>query len=133
MFGRFALVGLPYTAKFLWSPFLDSVPPPFWGRRRGWAFLLQMLLVGAIAAMTLVDPKTQLGELSLIALVLAFVSASQDIVVDAFRVESLPDNEQAAGMAAYGASKAALDAFTGCAARNTSSSTRSGGMPCTRA
>lgn len=99
--GRFALVGLPYTAKFLWSPFLDSVPPPFWGRRRGWAFLLQMLLVGAIAAMTLVDPKTQLGELSLIALVLAFVSASQDIVVDAFRTEIVSKEELGAGAGVY--------------------------------
>jgi len=99
--GRFALVGLPYTAKFLWSPFLDSVPPPFWGRRRGWAFLIQILLIAAIAAMTLVDPKTQLGELSLIALVLAFVSASQDIVVDAFRTEIVAKEEMGAGAGVY--------------------------------
>jgi PAT family beta-lactamase induction signal transducer AmpG len=99
--GRFALVGLPYTAKFLWSPFLDSVAPPFWGRRRGWAFLTQILLVLAIAAMTLVDPKTQLAELSLIALVLAFVSASQDIVVDAFRTEIVTKEETGAGAGVY--------------------------------
>lgn len=99
--GRFALVGLPYTAKFLWSPFLDSVPPPFWGRRRGWAILTQFGLVGSILAMALLDPKTQLGELSLIAIVLAFFSASQDIVVDAFRTEIVSKEEMGAGAGIY--------------------------------
>jgi len=99
--GRFALVGLPYTAKFLWSPFMDSVPPPFWGRRRGWAILTQVGLVAAILAMAMIDPKTQLGELSLIALALTFFSASQDIVVDAFRAEIVSKEELGAGAGVY--------------------------------
>jgi PAT family beta-lactamase induction signal transducer AmpG len=91
--GRFALVGLPYTAKFLWSPFLDSVPPPFWGRRRGWAILTQIALVAAIAAMAFASPKTHIHELIIVAIALAFFSASQDIVTDAFRTE-LVDKDQ---------------------------------------
>ncbi len=99
--GRFALVGLPYTMKFLWSPFLDSARPLFWGRRRGWAFLTQIALVLSIAAMGSLDPQSELGALSLIAIAIAFFSASQDIVLDAFRTELLKDEELGAGAGVY--------------------------------
>ncbi len=102
--GRFALVGLPYTAKFLWSPFLDNIQPPFWGRRRGWALLTQIALAVAIAAMAFASPTTHIHQLIFVAIALAFFSASQDIVTDAFRTE-LVDKDQmgkAAGMYVMG-------------------------------
>jgi len=99
--GRFALVGLPYTAKFLWSPFMDSAAPPFWGRRRGWAMLTQLALVGAIVSMSFIHPSTDLEGLVGVAIALAFFSASQDIVLDAFRNELLKDEERGAGAGVY--------------------------------
>lgn len=102
--GRFALVGLPYTAKFLWSPLLDNVQPPFWGRRRGWAILTQCALVASISAMAFASPATSLHELILIAMAVAFFSASQDIVTDAFRTELATSEEvgRAAGVYVMG-------------------------------
>ncbi len=99
--GRFALVGLPYTMKFLWSPFLDNLRPLFWGRRRGWAITTQLALVLLIAFMGGLDPQTQLEELSLVAIAIAFFSASQDIVLDAFRTELLKPEEMGAGAGVY--------------------------------
>ena len=99
--GRFALVGLPYTMKFLWSPFLDSVSPPFWGRRRGWAILTQVGLVASIALMGSLDPQSEIGMLSMVAIAIAFFSASQDIVLDAFRTEVLRPEELGAGAGVY--------------------------------
>lgn len=99
--GRLALVGLPYTAKFVWSPLLDSVPPPFWGRRRGWAFLTQLVLVACTAALAFVNPTSQLELLIAVALLLAFASASQDIVVDAFRTELVTAEEVGAAAGIY--------------------------------
>jgi len=99
--GRFALVGLPYTMKFLWSPLLDNARPLFWGRRRGWAILTQMMLILLIAVMGTVDPRSDLGLLSLIAIAVAFFSASQDIVLDAFRTELLTPAELGAGAGIY--------------------------------
>ncbi len=102
--GRFALVGLPYTAKFLWSPLLDSLSPPFWGRRRGWAILTQIALVASISVMAFASPATGLHELILIAVAVAFFSASQDIVTDAFRTELAKTGEvgRAAGIYVMG-------------------------------
>lgn len=85
--GRFALVGLPYTLKFTWAPFLDRMPPPFWGRRRGWALVTQACSVLAIVALAYADPKNDMWGLILTALAVTFCSASQDVVVDAFRNE----------------------------------------------
>ena len=99
--GRFALVGLPYTMKFLWSPFLDNVRPLFWGRRRGWAILAQIALVLLIVLMGSLDPQTELGTLSLVAIAIAFFSASQDIVLDALRTELLKPEELGAGAGVY--------------------------------
>jgi MFS transporter, PAT family, beta-lactamase induction signal transducer AmpG len=103
--GLFAALGTPYTIKFLWAPLVDALDVPLlsrWlGRRRGWLILSQLLLIVAIALLGLCNPAVSPGGLVLAALFVATASATQDIVVDAFRVESLPESEQAAGMASY--------------------------------
>lgn len=102
--GLFALVGLPYTWKFVWSPIIDRVPLPWFtarlGRRRGWLLLVQLLLAAAIVALGTCDPAQDLGRMALLALLVAFLSASQDIVIDAYRVELLEERQQGAGAAA---------------------------------
>ena len=103
--GLFALVGTPYTLKFAWAPVVDALDVPFlsrWlGRRRGWLLLTQFLLIAAIIFLGACDPASTPGLVAFGALLVAAASATQDIVIDAFRVESLPDSEQAAGMASY--------------------------------
>lgn len=98
--GTFALVATPYAFKFLWSPLLDRVPPPIpLGRRRGWGITIQILLIGAILALGSCNPKHNLPLMATLAVVVAFLSASQDIVIDAWRVESLESDQQAPGAA----------------------------------
>jgi MFS transporter, PAT family, beta-lactamase induction signal transducer AmpG len=103
--GLFALVGTPYTIKFLWAPVVDAldVPilSPLLGRRRGWLLLSQLLLAAAILILGLCDPSSTPWLVALAALLVATASATQDIIIDAFRVESLSESEQAAGMASY--------------------------------
>ncbi|HET6330910.1 MAG TPA: MFS transporter [Holophagaceae bacterium] len=99
--GFFALVQLPYALKFLWAPFLDRYVPPFLGRRRGWLAVTQALLVALLIAMAFGDPHGHLRLLAGLALGLAFVSASQDTVTDAWRTEYLPKDRQAMGTAAH--------------------------------
>ena len=103
--GLFALVGTPYTLKFLWAPLTDALDVPFLsrllGRRRAWLVLTQALLIAAIVFLGACDPAQAPALVAFAALLVAATSATQDIVVDAFRVESLPENEQAAGMAGY--------------------------------
>lgn len=103
--GLFALVGTPYTLKFLWAPLVDALHVPLFtrrfGRRRGWLVFSQILLIGAILLLALTDAAKAPLYVALGALLVAATSATQDIVVDAFRVESLPESEQAAGMASY--------------------------------
>ncbi|MGA9009808.1 MAG: MFS transporter, partial [Xanthobacteraceae bacterium] len=103
--GLFALVGTPYTIKFLWAPLIDALNVPLlsrWlGRRRGWLLLSQFLLIAAIVFVGVSDPAVSPLIVALGVLLVATTSATQDIVVDAFRVESLDESEQAAGMAAY--------------------------------
>src|SRR5580693_3202237 len=103
--GLFALVGTPYTLKFLWAPLVDAIHVPLFtrafGRRRGWLLFSQLLLIGAILLLALTDPARSPLFVALGALLVAATSSTQDIVVDAFRVESLPESEQAAGMASY--------------------------------
>lgn len=99
--GLFNLVGLPYTYKFLWAPFMDRYFPKFLGRRRGWMFFSQVLLILAIVAMAFADPKQHIGLMAAIAVCVAFFSASQDIVVDAFRTESLKPDEYGAASGVY--------------------------------
>jgi PAT family beta-lactamase induction signal transducer AmpG len=103
--GLFAAVGTPYTIKFLWAPLVDALDVPWlarrFGRRRGWLLLSQLWLVVAVVLLGLCNPAAAPALVALAALFVATASATQDIVVDAFRVESLPENEQAAGMASY--------------------------------
>src|SRR6201987_5677114 len=103
--GLFALVGTPSTLKFLWAPLVDALHLPFltrqFGRRRGWLLLSQLLLMAGTLLLALADPARSPAFVAFAALLVATMSSTQDIVVDAFRVESLPESEQAAGMAGY--------------------------------
>src|SRR5271170_809759 len=103
--GLFALVGTPYTIKFLWAPLIDALDVPVlsrrFGRRRGWLLLSQFLLIAAIVFLGVCDPSVSALVVAIGALLVATASATQDIIVDAFRVESLNESEQAAGMASY--------------------------------
>jgi PAT family beta-lactamase induction signal transducer AmpG len=103
--GLFAFVGTPYWTKVFWSPAVDALDIPVltrWlGRRRAWLFVTQVMLLGAIVLLATFDPRqTPLG-VAMAALLVAAASATQDIVIDAFRIESLKESEQAAGMASY--------------------------------
>lgn len=97
--GLFSLVTLPYSLKFLWSPLFDRYVPPFLGRRRGWLVVTQVALLLAIGAMALQDPGRAVELLALNAILIAFFSASQDIVFDAYRVDVLDEREMGAGAA----------------------------------
>ena len=99
--GIFAAVTLPYTLKFLWSPLMDRFVPPLLGRRRGWMLLSQLALAGGIAAMALTGLSGGLWMLAVLALLVAFFSASQDIVIDAYRTEILLPHELGAGAGVY--------------------------------
>jgi len=99
--GLMALVGLPYTVKFLWAPFLDRYTLPFLGRRRGWLFTAQIALSVAIAGMGLTHPGASPWLVAMAAFLVTFFSASQDIVVDAYRREDLPDEELGLGSSLY--------------------------------
>ena len=93
------LVGSAYTLKFLWAPLMDRFVPPLLGRRRGWMLVTQLLLVAGIALMGTQSPKASIMALALIAVVVAFCSASQDIAFDAYRTDVLHKNERGAGAA----------------------------------
>jgi PAT family beta-lactamase induction signal transducer AmpG len=103
--GLFALAGTPYTIKFLWAPVVDALNVPvlgrLLGRRRGWLVFSQLLLIAAILFLASQNPVTGIWWVALGALLVATASATQDIVIDAYRVERLPPDEQAAGMGAY--------------------------------
>ena len=101
--GLTALIGLAYANKFLWSPALDALRPPLLGQRRGWLLLIQLALAGTIAVVGFSDPRHAPVATALLAALVAFLSASQDIVVDAYRIEVLgeDDKRQAYGLAAY--------------------------------
>ena len=97
--GIFALVGLPYTLKFFWSPLMDRFVPPFLGRRRGWIIITQIGLVLGISVMAFSSPLGGPLFLAVIALLVAFASASQDIVIDAYRTDILREPERGVGAA----------------------------------
>lgn len=97
--GFFALAGLPYTFKFVWAPLLDRFEPRWLGRRRGWLLITQLLLAAACWAMASFDPKTSIVALGVLAVTVAFLSASQDIVFDAYRADLLDAPERGAGAA----------------------------------
>ncbi|PJG58946.1 AmpG family muropeptide MFS transporter [Aeromonas cavernicola] len=103
--GYMSWVALAYGVKWLWSPLVDRLPLPLLsrllGRRRSWMLLSQLLIASALVGMAFCDPQTQLAQLALFALLVAFSSATQDIVIDAYRIESAPERLQAAMAAAY--------------------------------
>jgi MFS transporter, PAT family, beta-lactamase induction signal transducer AmpG len=100
--GLFALVGLPYTLKFLWAPLFDRYALPLFGRRRGWLLVVQLGLAAALLALSFVTPAPHdLVPISAAALLVAFFSASQDIVIDAYRRETLHEAELGLGSALY--------------------------------
>ncbi len=105
LIGATASIGLAYVLKFLWSPLLDQVSPPLglarFGRRRGWLLLIQPLLALSCLRLALSDPAAAPGMLLATAALVAFLSASQDVVVDAWRVESFPERMQGIALAAY--------------------------------
>ncbi|MDN3639001.1 AmpG family muropeptide MFS transporter [Simiduia curdlanivorans] len=96
--GLFALIGFPYTWKFLWAPLLDRYSLPLLGRRRGWMLATQLSLLASIAALGFIDPKSSLMLVATLSALVAFFSATQDIVLDAFRREILPDAELGIGL-----------------------------------
>jgi len=101
--GLFALVGTPYNLKFIWAPLIDRVPLPWlstrFGRRRAWMLLIQLGLMASIIALGLSKPQISPAVTAFLALCVAFFSASQDIVIDAYRIEILDEDQQGAGAA----------------------------------
>ncbi|WBM69820.1 muropeptide MFS transporter AmpG [Buttiauxella sp. WJP83] len=97
--GFFSLVGQAYVFKFLWSPVMDRYTPPLLGRRRGWLLITQVLLLIAIAGMGFLEPGSQLRWMAALAVIIAFCSASQDIVFDAWKTDVLPAEERGTGAA----------------------------------
>jgi MFS transporter, PAT family, beta-lactamase induction signal transducer AmpG len=112
--GFLSLVALPYNFKFLWAPFLDRYLPPILGRRRGWILIFQVCLAICIGTMGFCSPTKELYVLAAVALSVAFLSASQDIVIDAYRVDTIPASERAlaAAATAFGYRTAAMLAGT---------------------
>ncbi|WP_406623581.1 AmpG family muropeptide MFS transporter [Acidovorax sp. SDU_ACID1] len=103
--GYLSWVGLAYAFKWVWAPLVDRMPLPLLtralGRRRGWLLLAQAVVMGGLVGMALIDPRAQLGTLVWCALLVAFGSATQDIALDAFRIESADADRQAALAATY--------------------------------
>lgn len=101
--GGLLTVSTPYSFKFLWAPLIDQIRLPLFtralGQRRGWLLFIQILLIGGILALGAGDPAESLSYLAAMAFLVAFLSASQDIVIDAYRIEILDDDEQGAGAA----------------------------------
>lgn len=92
--GLLSFIGMPYNYKILWAPLMDRFIPPFLGRRRGWILITQLALIISIIVMALLDPKINPLLLAVIALAVAFLSASQDIVIDAYRVDLIKPEER---------------------------------------
>ena len=99
--GIFTLVGLPYTLKFLWAPLMDRLVPPWLGRRRGWMLVMQLCVALGLAAMAVTGPSQRPEILGVLALVVAFLSASLDIVFDAYRTDLLLRPERGFGAAVW--------------------------------
>ena len=95
--GFLSLVGLPYTFKFLWAPLMDRFDLPWLGRRRGWLVLTQLALAGALLLLAGTSPKDSIRLFALIAVTVAFISASQDVIIDAYRTDLLAKPERGLG------------------------------------
>ena len=92
--GFLSLVGLPYTFKFLWAPLMDRFDWPLLGRRRGWLVLTQLALAAVLFALAATSPSAATRAFALLAVLVAFVSASQDVVIDAYRTDLLHARER---------------------------------------
>jgi PAT family beta-lactamase induction signal transducer AmpG len=103
------LVQLPYTWKFLWSPLLDRFIPPL-GRRRGWMLIAQVLVMLGMFSLSLFDPTQSVGTIARVSFLIALFSATQDIALDAYRRELLPESELGFGKASYGPAGRPLEA-----------------------
>ena len=99
--GFVTLAGIPYTWKFLWAPAMDRFVPPFLGRRRGWLLVTQGALMAGIAALAMLSPREDLALMAFVAISIAFASASQDIVVDAYRTDIATREQRGAASALY--------------------------------
>ncbi len=99
--GMISLVQIPYSWKFVWAPILDRFTPPFLGRRRGWLLVAQLALIFAIVGLGYSDPINEAGMMVAAAILVAFFSATQDIIIDAYRREDLPDEELGLGSSMY--------------------------------
>jgi len=99
--GLFALVGLPYTLKFLWAPILDRFAVGRFARRRGWMLLTQSLIAAGLLGLAVSDPQTQIWPIAIFALLVAFLSATQDIAIDAWRTDTLDPPERGLGAAVF--------------------------------
>lgn len=97
--GFLGLLGLPYVLKFIWAPVLDRYIPPFCGRRRGWILISQIMLLMSVASMAVFRPNEQPTTLGLLALLVAFLSSTQDIAIDAYRTDILKPYERGLGAA----------------------------------
>ncbi len=114
--GALSLVGLPYIAKFLWAPVLDRFVPPFLGRRRGWIAITQVGLSLFLFLLSLLNPLVEAGWMGVIAVVIAFLSASQDIAIDAYRTDTFLPRERNVGSSLFiFASRIAIILSTGLA------------------
>ena len=99
--GVLSLIGLPYALKFIWSPVLDKVTPPFWGRRRGWMGISQIVLCITLFFLAHLNPSSHANLMAQVALFIAFLSASQDIAIDAYRTDILLPHERSLGSALF--------------------------------
>lgn len=99
--GALSLLGLPYILKFLWAPLMDHYRLPFFGKRRGWILAMQLGLVGSILLLAQMNPSTQAMQMGLVALLIAFFSASQDVSITAYQTELLIPEERGLGAAYY--------------------------------
>jgi len=99
--GLFALVGLPYTLKFLWAPILDRFTIGHFARRRGWMLLTQLLIAAGLLGLAASEPQTQIWQIAIFALLVAFFSATQDIAIDAWRTDTLDAPERGLGAAVF--------------------------------
>ena len=99
--GLFSLLLLPFNWKFLWAPLMDQYLPPLLGRRTGWMLITQIALMLSMAALGFIDPKVSVGLVAYVAAGVAFFSASQDVVLDAYRRELLKDEELGLGNAIH--------------------------------
>lgn len=99
--GALSLVGIPYTLKFLWAPFLDFYQVPKLGLRKGWILIMQLCIAAALFALANMNPATEAVAISLIALLTAFLAATQDVAIDAYRTDVLTESERGLGAAYY--------------------------------